>query len=150
MSSYPQTIALPRRERSRELVSLPASLLLPNLTVVVLAVALFEVLFFGQGAQALFRDSDAGWHIRNGETIVESMLLPHVDPFSYTRQGATWFAWEWMADAAFGAAHRSAGVAGVALLSGIVIAVAAAGAARLALSLGADWFLTAGSMVLLL
>jgi len=33
--------------------------------------------------QAL-RDSDTGWHIRNGESILAEMRLPRTDPYSFT------------------------------------------------------------------
>jgi len=100
MSGYPQTVdALPIRPRSVG-VTLPATVLLPSFGVVVFAVTLLQVLFLSQGAQALFRDSDTGWHIRNGESIIATAQLPRVDPFSYTHAGQPWFAWEWLSDVA--------------------------------------------------
>jgi hypothetical protein len=151
MSGYSQAIhALPVRPCAAGLVSLPASLLLPSFGVIVFAVTLLEVLFLSQGAQALFRDSDTGWHVRNGEAIIESYALPRVDPFSFTRSGEQWFAWEWLSDVVFAVIHRAAGLPGVALLAALAIALTAWGAARLALSLGANLFLTAATMIVLL
>lgn len=114
------------------------------------AVALFQVLFMAQGAQGLFRDSDTGWHIRNGESILESRTAPGVDPFSYTRAGRPWFAWEWLSDIVLAAAHKLGGLSGVALIAALAIALSAWGAARLTLSLGGDFLFTAASMILLL
>lgn len=39
-------------------------------------VTLFYCLFLFQGYQKLFRDSDAGWHIRSGEAILATGALP--------------------------------------------------------------------------
>ena len=94
----------------------------PDLALVAAAVTLFYCLFFFQGYQKLFRDSDAGWHIRTGEAILSTGQLPRADPYSFTRQGQPWFAWEWAADVAAGAVHRAAGLRGVALLYAVAIA----------------------------
>jgi hypothetical protein len=145
MSGYPQVI----RAVNLEVDSL-ASALLPGFCTVVFAVALLNVLFFSQGAQGLFRDSDTGWHILNGESILATGTLPRVDTFSYTHAGQPWLAWEWMSDVFIGAAHRFAGLSGVALLAGFAIALTAWGAARLSLSLGGNLFFTAAAMVVLL
>lgn len=88
--------------------------LLPDLA---LALALFTVLYalvFYRAPEQLFRDSDTGWHIRTGERITKDWAVPQSDPFSFSRPGGEWFAWEWAADAAMGAAHRAGGLAGVA------------------------------------
>src|SRR5439155_1663793 len=92
MTGYTQTLyALPPRGRRMLDVTLPARFLLPSLGAVVFAVTLCQVLFLSQGAQALFRDSDTGWHVRNGEAILQNFALPRVDHFSYTREGQRWF-----------------------------------------------------------
>lgn len=96
--------------------------LVPDLALVTATVALFYCLFLFQGYQKLFRDSDAGWHIRTGEWILETRTLPRSDPYSFSRAGQPWFAWEWGADVLVGAIHRTAGLRGVALFYGTVIA----------------------------
>ncbi len=90
--------------------------LLPDLA---LALALFTVFYafaIYRAPEQLFRDSDTGWHIRTGEGILRNLAVPRVDPYSFSRPGGEWYAWEWAADAAMGAAHRGAGLAGVAVL----------------------------------
>ena len=42
---------------------------IPDLALTVSLITLFYCLFLFHGYQALFRDSDAGWHIRTGESI---------------------------------------------------------------------------------
>jgi hypothetical protein len=100
----------------------PFSWLIPDLALVVAAVTLFYCLFFFRGYKQLFRDSDAGWHIRAGEAMLASRDLPRTDPYSFSKSGEPWFAWEWAADAAVGAVHRTGGLRGVALFYGVVIA----------------------------
>jgi hypothetical protein len=85
-------------------------------------VTLLYCLFLLQGYQQLFRDSDAGWHLRNGEAILATGTLPHTDPWSFTRAGQPWFAWEWLSDVGTGAIHGSLGLRGVALFYGVAIA----------------------------
>ena len=96
--------------------------LAPDLALVAAAVTCFYCLFLYQGYQNLFRDSDAGWHIRNGEIILASGELPHTDPFSFSRPGERWFAWEWGADVIVGAVHRAGGLSAVAGLYAVLIA----------------------------
>src|SRR5207302_10830997 len=79
----------------------------PDVALVAACVTLFYCLFLFQGYQKLFRDSDAGWHIRNGEAILGTGALPHTDPYSFTRAGQPWFAWEWLSDVVSGALHRA-------------------------------------------
>lgn len=95
---------------------------LPDLAWVAAAVTLFYCLFLFQGYRRLFRDSDAGWHIRNGEAILATRELPMTDPYSFTRAGQAWYAWEWAADVAVGAVDREAGLSGVALFYAAAIA----------------------------
>lgn len=78
------------------------------------------VVFFGPSA--LFRDADAGWHIRAGERMIATGSLPDGDPFSFSKAGETWIAWEWASDVVVGAAHRLAGLNGVAWLYAMAIA----------------------------
>jgi hypothetical protein len=123
--------------------------LLPNLCAVVFAVTLWQVLFFA-GGHSLYSDSDTGWHIRAGESMIVMRQIPTTDPYSFTRAGRPWLAWEWLSDLAFGAAHRAAGLRGVELLSALAIALAVAGSVALALQLGANFFAAADGAALLM
>jgi hypothetical protein len=102
-------------------VRAPIAWLFPDVALVAAAVTLFYCLFLFQGYQQLFRDSDAGWHIRNGEAILASGRLPRTDTFSFSKAGEPWFAWEWLADTAVGAVHRAAGLRGVAFFYSLAI-----------------------------
>lgn len=78
--------------------------------------------FFLAGWDALLADGDAGWHIRTGERILETGAVPRADPYSFTKAGQPWFAWEWLSELLYAAAFRLAGLKGVVLMAGILIA----------------------------
>jgi hypothetical protein len=113
----------------------------PDLALVAGWVTLLYCLFLFQGYQKLFRDSDAGWHIRSGEAILAARALPAADPYSFTAAGRPWFAWEWASDAATGAVHRTAGLSGVAMLYALAIAAGVWLWFRLHWSVGGDFLL---------
>ncbi len=73
---------------------------------------LYALTNFG-GLQMFFRDSDSGWHIRNGERILATGEVPRTDPYSFSKPGGAWFAWEWLADVAMAKAHGWDGLRGV-------------------------------------
>ncbi|MGA2116385.1 MAG: hypothetical protein ABSH56_16710 [Bryobacteraceae bacterium] len=98
------------------------ALFVPDLALLIAGVTLFYCLFLFEGYQKLFRDSDAGWHIRYGEAILATGALPRRDIYSFSRAGQPWFAWEWLADIAAGAADRAAGLSGVAFWYAVAIA----------------------------
>jgi hypothetical protein len=122
----------------------------PDVALVGAAVTLFYCLFLFQGYQKLFRDSDAGWHIRTGERILATGTLPRSDPYSFSRAGQPWFAWEWGADVASGAIHRAAGLRGVALFYGVVIAAGVWLWFRLHWVVGGNFLVACGMATLLL
>jgi hypothetical protein len=76
----------------------------------------------GEGWMVLLMDGDTGWHIRAGQWMLEHARVPSADLFSFSKPGAPWFAWEWLADVGFAALHGWAGLKGVVLVAGLVIA----------------------------
>lgn len=95
------------------------AILTPSLPDLFLAVVLLAVWGRAEAGQRLLADGDTGWHIRTGELILASGSVPAHDPFSFSRPGEPWFAWEWLADVALALAYRwqeLAGVAGLAIL----------------------------------
>jgi hypothetical protein len=79
------------------------------------------MLAFSPMSAGLLRDADTGWHIRSGELILATHAIPRSDPFSYTRQGDPWCAWEWMYDVVVGAIHHVSGLNGVVLFTAAVV-----------------------------
>ena len=98
----------------------------PDLSLSLSVVTLVYCLTVFDGFRKLFRDSDTGWHIRTGETILSSRSLPATDPYSFSRAGEPWLDWEWGSDVAMAAAYRAGGLAGVALLFALTIAACTA------------------------
>ena len=114
------TIHAPGLPHSRSLSF--SSAFRPDIAAIGAVVTLFYALFLFHGYTSFFRDSDTGWHIRTGEMILRTGTLPHTDPYSFTRAGQPWFAWEWMADVAMGAVHQAAGLSGLVMMYGLAIA----------------------------
>ena len=112
----------------------------PDLAFSVALVAIVYLLLSG-GPSALFRDADAGWHIRAGERILAIHALPLTDPYSFSKAGQPWIAWEWIADIAAGAAHRAAGLSGVALLYVLAIGMSVWMWVRLTWAAGGNFLL---------
>jgi len=123
---------------------------LPDVAMVAACVTLLYCIFLFQGYQKLFRDSDAGWHIRNGEAILATGTLPRTDPYSFTRAGQPWFAWEWLTDVVTGGLHRAGGLSAVALFYSTAIAFGVWLWFRLHWALGGNFLIACAMAPLLL
>lgn len=95
--------------------------LLPSVSDLIF-VALLGLLLFTPLSVRLLGDAGIGWHIRTGQQILLTHAIPRVDPFSSTMSGKPWFAWEWLYDLVVGKAESVAGLNGVVLFAGLVIA----------------------------
>jgi hypothetical protein len=69
------------------------------------------------GAKSLLNDGDTGWHIRTGEWILANRAVPKVDPFSFSKPGEPWFAWEWLSDVVLAWLNSVDGLRAVTLFS---------------------------------
>lgn len=79
-------------------------------------------------------DADLGMHLRVGEWIV-GHGLPRTEPFAWTRAGAPYLAYSWLAESGYYLLWRAAGSWGLQALQGLVLAagvIAAGWFARLA------------------
>src|SRR6266568_2948935 len=101
-------------------------LVVPTMADVFFCAVLLAAFVRPAGLQALLADGDTGWHIRTGELVLATGHVPAADPFSFTRAGQPWFAWEWLSDVTFALLWRWKGIAGVAAFCGVVLALAAA------------------------
>jgi hypothetical protein len=123
---------------------------MPDLALVAAIAAAAACLLLLDGPVKLFRDADTGWHIRTGEWILDGKGIPKTDPYSFTQPGRPWKAWEWGPDVLFGAAHRIAGLSGVAWLTVVWICAGVWLWVRLQWSAGGDFFLSCALMPLMM
>jgi hypothetical protein len=89
-----------------------------------LFVALLLGLSCGAMGRLLLRDAGTGWHIRNGELMLQTHSVTRVDPFSATMSGQPWYAWEWLYDVLIAAIHHVLGLNGVVFFSAAIMAAA--------------------------
>ena len=104
----------------RDNLPLLTRLVFPSIKDVLFLAFLFVPLMTKQSG--VLYDGDTGWHIRNGEHILATWEFPRADYFSYTRQGAPWFAWEWLADVLMAIIHRLAGLNGIVVWANLLFA----------------------------
>jgi hypothetical protein len=71
----------------------------------------------------VLRDGDSGWHLAAGRYIVDNLVIPTTDPFSYTFQGQPWVAHEWLAEVAMYGGYAVSGWSGVVVLYGLAFAI---------------------------
>lgn len=100
-----------------------------------LSLAAGALLVFAVGLAMPLTDPDLGLHLRLGEWIVAHGALPHVEPFAWTRAGAPFYAYSWLADVAFYGILRAVGPWGLHALQGATALAAAAAAWWLARTL---------------
>ena len=115
-----------------------------------LFVALLLGLSCGAGGRLLLRDSDIGWHIRNGEQILVTHAIPRIDFFSSTMSGHPWYAWEWLYDALIAPIHHVFGLNGVVFYSAAIIAATFVLALQFALRRGGNLIITFFLLILAL
>src|ERR1700741_471171 len=90
--------------------------------------ALMGVLLVGValiGAQDRLIDPDTWWHVTVGEQILRTHTWPTTETYSFTTNGASSIAYEWLGEFSLALAARAGGLLGLALFQkAIVILVA--------------------------
>lgn len=94
---------------------------LPSFSDLAFLLPILVLFWCTTGVGWLLTDSDTGWHIRTGEWILKNGRIPSTDIFSFTKPGEPWYAWEWLSDVGMAVAHRYLGLAGIVLLSLLVL-----------------------------
>lgn len=84
---------------------------------------LFCLLIFTNLSSRLLGDAGIGWHIRTGQLILSRHRIPHVDPFSSSMNGHSWFAWEWLYDVIVGWLANATGLNGVVVFTAFLISL---------------------------
>lgn len=95
---------------------------LPRLSVQRLLFLVLVGTLFLMGSGPLI-DTDLWWHLGNGRYIL-AHGVPSTDIYSYTAIGHVWVVHEWLSDVLFYLLHQVAGLRGLLLMAGVVIAVA--------------------------
>lgn len=103
--------------------------------------ALFCVLVFTNLSTRLLADAGIGWHIRTGQLILSTHSVPHIDPFSSSMHGHSWFAWEWLYDVVVGWLESYARLNGVVVFTALMIALAFSLAFRMLMRRGTNLML---------
>ncbi len=98
--------------------------LIPDIGLILTAIVMLYCLTSFDGMRMLFRDSDTGWHIINGQEVLATGNVPHAEPYSFSKPGGPWFAWEWLADCAMAFAHSLDGMRGVFFLFLVTLGLA--------------------------
>jgi hypothetical protein len=91
---------------------------------------------------SLLQDAATGCHIRTGEYILEHASIPRVDPFSFTKNGQPWFAWEWLTAVLFASVFGTLGMQGLVVICAMLIAATAFCVVRHSLWAGSDALIT--------
>ncbi len=84
----------------------------------------------------LLRDAGTGWHIRNGQLMLQTHSATCTDPFSATMSGHTWYAWEWLYDVFIASIHHWLGLNGVVFFTAAIMAATFVLVFRLAMRRG--------------
>jgi len=111
--------------------------------------SLFDIIFViwavvvpvGFGYRLLNSDGDLARHLRLGELMLAQHGLLRTDVFSFTKAGQPFLAFEYGSELLYAGAYRLAGLAGVAVLAGLVLALTYALIARFLIRRGGDPFL---------
>jgi len=95
--------------------------LLPSVSDAAFLIPIVAFFSCTTGIKWLLGDSDTGWHIRTGEWILKNRRVPSTDLFSFTKNGQTWFAWEWLSDLAMGWLHSHGGLTAIVFASFVIL-----------------------------
>jgi hypothetical protein len=87
----------------------------------VFPIVLLLMIFVLAVRQSTSLDPDLWWHLKAGEEIVQSKGVPHVDDFSFTKNGSEWVAHEWLSEVLMYGAYRLTGIVGLVTIFSLLI-----------------------------
>ncbi len=88
----------------------------------VFAIVMLIMVFVLALRQATKLDPDLWWHIAAGEVIVNTGAIPHVDDFSFTKNGVEWVAHEWLSEVLIYGIYKYAGMVALVFIFCLIIA----------------------------
>jgi hypothetical protein len=92
----------------------------------------------GFGYRLLNSDGDLARHLRLGQIMLDQRALLRQDVFSFTKAGQPFLAFEYGSELIYATAYKAAGLAGVAVLAGLILALTYALLARFLIRRGGD------------
>ncbi len=98
-----------------------AAIIVPSISNIVFVSVLF-VLILGSGS-GLLGDGDTGYHIRTGESILQTWRVPSRDPYSFHYPPLNWTAHEWLSELVMAAFFKMYGLTGVVIFFALLLAV---------------------------
>ncbi len=122
-SDAPATgFASPERATGTAAAASPSSRWKPSLTdFFFLAVIFVCFLSTSEGWAALVKDGDTGLHTVIGRWILDHGTVPVDDPFSFTRAGDRFFAFQWLTGVLYALLDSWVGMKGIVFVSAMVI-----------------------------
>ena len=136
----PKTAKSQNKQMESVLENRWARIFVPSLSDLFFVAIIVWLFLSGAGWFGLLSDADVGWHIRAGEYILRHHAVPHQDLYSFSKPGAPWFAWEWLSDVIDATLFSMAGLKGIVLTAGVVIALFATTLIRRLVRLGVNLF----------
>jgi len=108
--------------------------------------SLFDIVFViwalvipvGFGYRLLNSDGDLARHLRIGEVMLQRGAMLREYPFAHTVTGRPFLAFEWGSEVIYAAVHRAAGLAGIAIFAGLLLALTYALLVRFLVRRGGD------------
>ena len=88
---------------------------------------IFEIYIFAYAvlfASRPLSDADFWWHLKTGEYIVATGIIPRSDFFSFTNYGRPWVAHEWLSEVIFYVIYSRLGFNALILIFAIITALA--------------------------
>jgi hypothetical protein len=95
------------------------SFLTPSISAIILISVFLSQIF--SAAYGLLKDCDTGYHIRAGEYILDNLLIPKHDMFSFLSPPISWTAHEWLSEVIMAAIHGIFGLTGTVIFFAILI-----------------------------
>lgn len=96
---------------------------LPTFGEILLMITMASAFLTPEGPSRLLGDGDTGTHLRTGQMILETGTVPTTDPYSFSRPGQRWYAWEWAWDVAFAKIDAAGGLTAVALATLAILCI---------------------------
>jgi hypothetical protein len=98
------------------------STLKPTFADLLVVTLIFWALFLNPvSLQTFIGDANMGLHIRTGDWIRQHAAVPVADPYSFSRPGGEWFAFEWLVCLIYSWLHSVWGLPAIAGVSAVIL-----------------------------